>query len=79
MLANNVVDDIERLRGKKACFPLFDGYGKCRKLLLKLFLFFSVVKSSKIYTVYTCVYSLEFVLIDFEIGKYRKDSEQRDG
>lgn len=30
MLKKNVVDDIRHLRGKKACFPLFDGYGKTK-------------------------------------------------
>lgn len=28
MLKKNVVDDLRHLRGKKACFPSFDGYGK---------------------------------------------------
>lgn len=33
MLAKHVVDDIEQLRGKKACFPLFDGYGNIENYL----------------------------------------------
>lgn len=28
MLTKNVVGDLPQLRGTKACFPLFDGYGK---------------------------------------------------
>lgn len=28
MLKKNAVDDLRHLRGKKACFPLFDGYGE---------------------------------------------------
>lgn len=27
MLKKKVVSDFQQLRGKKACFPLFDGYG----------------------------------------------------
>lgn len=27
MLKKNVVGDLQQLRGKKACFPIFDGYG----------------------------------------------------
>jgi len=27
MLTKNAVDNLEQLREKKACFPMFDGYG----------------------------------------------------
>lgn len=30
MLTKNVVSDLRQLRGKKACFPLYDGYGKTK-------------------------------------------------
>lgn len=33
MLTKNVVNDLQDLRGKKACFPIFDGYGKTKKFI----------------------------------------------
>lgn len=30
MLKKNVVSDLQQLRGKKACFPVFDGYGNLK-------------------------------------------------
>lgn len=30
MLKKNAVSDLQQLRGKKACFPVFDGYGKIK-------------------------------------------------
>lgn len=33
MLSKNIVNDLQELRGKKACFPIFDGYGKSKNHL----------------------------------------------
>lgn len=30
MLKKNAAGDLEQLRDKKACFPLYDGYGKTK-------------------------------------------------
>lgn len=51
MLTKNVVGDLQQLKGKKACFPLYDGYGKTKKIIKLLFkqYYFLI----KMYTSYT--------------------------
>jgi len=38
MLTKNVVGDLQQLKGKKACIPLYDGYGNTK--LFKQYIFF---------------------------------------
>lgn len=37
MLTKNVAGDLQQLKGKKACFPSYDGYGKTKKIIKLLF------------------------------------------
>lgn len=44
MLTKNVVADLQQLRGKKACFPIFDGYGMTKIIFKFINDFFSIAE-----------------------------------
>jgi len=52
MLTKNVVGDLQQLKGKKACFPLYDGYGKTKKIIKLLFKQYYYKNVHKLYIIF---------------------------
>lgn len=67
MLKKNAVSDLRQLRGKKACFPVFDGYGKIKYYSnLKILISYIFYK----YLTFISNFSLEFILTNIKVRKH---------